>query len=75
MNIPEDTLNSCLEYCIDEYVRLIDHREILRLHWFQNFSAKELADEYNLSVTRINEIFRIGDKIILRAAKLSESKQ
>ena len=75
MTIPEDTLNSCLEYCIDEYVRLIDHREILRLHWFQNFSAKELSDKYNLSVTRINEIFRIGDKIILRAAKLSKSKE
>ena len=75
MKIPEDTLNSCVEYCLDEYVRLREHREILRDHGFEGMSTKELAQKYNLSDTRITEIFRIGDKIILRAAKLSESKQ
>lgn len=74
MKIPEDTLNSCIEYCLEEYVRLIKHRDILRDHWFYGLSTKELAAKYNLSEVRIKEIYKIGDKILLRADKLSASK-
>ena len=35
MKIPEDTMNSCINYCLDEYVRLKEHRAILRDHWFE----------------------------------------
>lgn len=44
MKIPEETLNSCINYCLDEYVRLTEHRSILRDHWFEGKSTKELAD-------------------------------
>ena len=74
MKIPEDTLNSCIEYCLDEYVRLVEHREILRDHWFMGMSTKELASKYKLSDTRIKEVFRIGDKILLRADEMSNPK-
>lgn len=74
MKIPEDTLNSCIEYCLDEYVRLVEHREILRDHWFHGMSTKELASKYNKSEVRIKEIFRIGDSVLLKADKLSKTK-
>lgn len=74
MKIPEDTLNACLYYCIEQYVRLENHRSILYDHWFKGLSTKELADKYHLSTTAISDIFRMGDKIILRAAKMSEAK-
>ena len=74
MKIPEDTLNSCINYCLDEYVRLTEHRAILRDHWFEGKSTKELADKYKKSETAIKDIFRTGDKILIRAAKMSETK-
>lgn len=74
MKIPEDTLNSCINYCLDEYVRLTEHRSILRDHWFEGKSTKELADKYKKSETAIKEVFRLGDRILLRAAKMSATK-
>ena len=74
MKIPEDTLNSCISYCLDEYVRLIEHRAILRDHWFEGKSTKELADKYKKSETAIKEVFRLGDRILLRTAKMSATK-
>ena len=74
MKIPEETLNSCINYCLDEYVRLTEHRAILRDHWFEGKSTKELADKYKKSETAIKDIFRAGDKILLKAAKMSETK-
>lgn len=53
MKIPEDTLNSCINYCLDEYARLTEHRAILRDHWFEGKSTKELADKYKKSETAI----------------------
>lgn len=74
MKIPEDTLNSCINHCLNEYVRLTEHRSILRDHWFEGLSIKELADKYKKSETAIKEVFRAGDKILLRAARMSEPK-
>ena len=74
MKIPEETLNSCINYCLDEYVRLTEHRAILRDHWFEGKSTKELADKYKKSETAIKEAFRLGDRILLRAAKMSATK-
>lgn len=74
MKIPEETLNSCINYCLNEYVRLTEHRSILRDHWFEGKSTKELSDKYKKSETAIKDIFRAGDKILLRAAKMSDPK-
>lgn len=71
MKIDENTLNSNIEYCIDEYVRLVEHREILRQKWFEGYTLKRLSEEHHLSDTAIKRIvYDIGDKIILRAAKM-----
>lgn len=66
-----DTLNSDIEYCIDEYVRLIEHREILREKWFQGKTIEEIAETHKLSVTRIKSIlYKQGDKVLLKASKM-----
>lgn len=71
MKIPEDTLNSNINYCIDEYVRLIEHRQILREKWFEGITIEELASRHKLSETRIKEIlYKQGDKILIRASKM-----
>ena len=68
--IPEETLNSNIEYCIDEYVRNVQHREMLRDKWFYGLSLEEIAQKYDISVTTTKKvIYDIGDKILLRAAK------
>ena len=67
--IPKNTLNSSIEYCIDEYVRLYRNREILRDRWFRGLSLEEIADKHNLSVSFVKDIiYSIGDEILLRAA-------
>lgn len=73
MKIAEDILNSNIEYCIDEYVRLIEHRDILRDKWFSGYSLEALAAKYNKSPTAIKDIvYGKGDKILLRAAKMKD---
>lgn len=71
MKIDEETLNSSINYCIDEYVRLEEERAILRERWFKGMSIKELADAHKKSETCIKELFRTtGAKILLRASKI-----
>ena len=71
MKIDENTLNSNIEYCINEYVRLVEHREILRQKWFYGYTLEKLADEHHLSLTAIkNIVYGTGDKILLRAANM-----
>ena len=66
--INENTLNSAIEYCIDEYVRLYRDREILREKWFAGLSFQEIAEKHHLSETYVKDIvYKIGDKILLRA--------
>jgi len=71
-SLPIDVKNSDIEYCINEYVRPIEHREILYKHWFNRASIEELARDYNLSETSIKKIlYGIGDKVLLKAIKMS----
>ena len=71
MKIADDLLNSNIEYCIDEYVRLYEHRDILREKWFYGKTFEQIAAEHKLSVTAVkNVIYDQGDKILLRAAKM-----
>lgn len=75
-DIPDDTLNSRLEYCIDEYVRKRTHRDILRDKWFGDYSLEEIAERHKMSVTNVkNVLYTTGDKIILRAYKMSVDLQ
>lgn len=70
-DIPEETLNKNIEYCIDQYVRLIKHREMLRDKWFIGLTISQVAEKYDLSDTATKEvIYGIGDKILLRASKM-----
>ena len=75
MKIDADTLNSNIEYCIDEYVRIYEHRDILREKWFEGFSITEIAEKHNLSETSVkNILYDQGDNILIRASKMNSSK-
>lgn len=68
--IPEDVKNSDLEYCIDEYVRKLEHRDMLRERWFHGLTIEEIAEKHNVSTTVAKEIiWGVGDKILARANK------
>ena len=70
--IPKDTLNSRLEFCISEYVRKYAHREILREKWFEDMTLEEIAEKHKMSVTNVKRIlYTVGDEIIVRAHELS----
>lgn len=70
-SIPEDVLNSNIEYCINEYVRLVKHRDMLRDKWFHGLSIEEIANKYHFFVTATKDIlYGVGDKVLLRAAKM-----
>lgn len=69
--IDDSVKNSDIEYCINEYVRPIEHREILRKHWFERATISDLAAEFNLSDTAVKKIiYGTGDKILLKASKM-----
>jgi hypothetical protein len=68
--IDSNTRNSDIEYCISEYVRKREHREILREKWFEGLTFEELAAKHHLSVTVIKDIvYGIGDPILIKASK------
>lgn len=70
-SISDDIKNSNIEYCIDEYVRLVEHRQILRERWFEGKSIEQLAEIHNVSDTYIKKIiYGTGDKILLRASEM-----
>jgi hypothetical protein len=72
VKIDDDILNSKIEYCIDEYVRLVEHRDMLREFWFLGLTIAQISAKHNKSETRVkNVLYDIGDKILLRADKLS----
>ena len=71
MKIPEDVLNSNIEFCINEFVRPYEHREMLRERWFGAKTLEEIAELHNLSVTQVkNIIYTVGDKILVRASNM-----
>lgn len=70
-NIDKDILNSNIEYCINEYVRLYEERDILREKWFKGMTIEQIAAEHNKSETMIKQVlYGIGDEILLRASKM-----
>lgn len=72
MKINENILNSNIEYCINEYVRLEEHRDILREKWFMGYTLEALALKYHKSTTAIKKIiYGTGDKILIKASKMS----
>jgi hypothetical protein len=69
--IDEDIKNSHIEYCIDEYVRNIEHRRILKEKWFEGKTLGELSADHNISESSVKDIiYGIGDKILLKAAEI-----
>ena len=71
-SIDENIINTNIEYCIDEYVRLYEDRDILRAKWFKGYSFKQLAAEYKKTDSAVKKIiYGIGDKILIRASKMS----
>lgn len=69
--IPESVTNSNIRYCIDEYVRLDAHKEMLCDKWFKGMTLEQIAEKYCISGTQTkNIIYGIGDKILLKAAKM-----
>jgi len=70
-DIPAETLNSNIEYCINEYVRLIDHREMLRDKWFRGLTFEKIASNHGVTTQTVkNVIYGIGDDILIRASKM-----
>ena len=73
--IPEHIKNSELIFCIDEYVRNERDRKILKAKWFNGYTIEKLANEYELSETKIKSIvYDIGDEILLKACELNIEK-
>ena len=69
--VPDSVRNSDIEYCIDEYVRQTEYRDILREHWFHGATLEALAQDHDKSLTAIkNIIYNIGDKVLLKADKM-----
>ena len=73
--IDENISNSTLNYCIDEYVRIKVHRDMLREKWFEGKTLEEIAEIHGLSVTRTKQIiYDYGDKILKRALEMNKTK-
>lgn len=72
MKIGEDVRNSCIEHCISEYVRIEEHRLILREKWFGGCTLEELSERHSMSISAIKKVvYGTGDKILLRASRMS----
>ena len=70
-SIPEQVTNSTVEYCINEYVRLLRDRDMLRDHWFGGMSFMALAEKYDLSLPAVKGIiYSVGDGVLTRAGDL-----
>lgn len=69
--IPENVTNSNLNFCINEYVRLEKHRDMLRDKWFIGLTLEQIAEKYKISDTQTkNIIYGIGDRVLLKASKM-----
>jgi hypothetical protein len=69
--IPENVTNSTLNFCINEYVRLEKHRDMLRDKWFMGLTLEQIAEKYEISDTQTkNIIYNIGDRVLLKASKM-----
>lgn len=69
--IPENVTNTNINFCINEYVRIEKHKDMLRDKWFMGLTLEQIAEKYEISETQTkNIIYGIGDKILLKAAKM-----
>lgn len=75
-DIDDNITNSCINFCISEYVRLSEHQRILRDKWFEGLSFEELSAKYHLSVNRIKKIvWGVGDAVLIKAQKMTKNKK
>lgn len=71
MKVGDDVPNSLIERCISEYVRLEEHRQILREKWFGGMTLEELAGAHSLSLSAVKKVvYGTGDKVLLRAERM-----
>lgn len=69
--IPENVTNTNINFCINEYVRIEKHKDMLRDKWFMGLTLEQIAVKYEISETQTkNIIYGIGDKVLLKAAKM-----
>ena len=69
--IPDNVTNTNLNFCINEYVRIEKHKDMLRDKWFMGLTLEQIAEKYEISETQTkNIIYGIGDKVLLKAAKM-----
>ena len=69
--IPDNVTNTKLNFCINEYVRIEKHKDMLRDKWFMGLTLEQIAEKYDISETQTkNIIYGIGDKVLLKAAKM-----
>lgn len=69
--IPPKTLNTNINYCIDEYVRLYEHRDMLREFWFCGLTIEQIAEKHKIGVTTAKDVlYGIGDDILLMASEM-----
>ena len=74
--IPKETYNSDLSYCINEFVRNVEHRKMLRDWWFHGETLEGLAGKYHISLTSVKQIiYEEGDPIILKATQKSNKRK
>ena len=73
--IPPNTLNAELEYCIDQYVRKPEERQMLRDWWFGDYTIEGLAKKYFISTTSVKKIlYKKGDPVLIAAVKRSSNE-
>lgn len=71
--IDPNILNRNIEFCIDEYVRIYEHRDMLREKWFEGMSIDEIAAKHHISATATKDvIYGEGDPVLLRAGKIKK---
>lgn len=69
-SIPDEIRNSSLQICINEYVRNIAHRNMLRDKWFNGMSIDAIAEKYDITATTVKRIiYDEGDRVLLLAAR------
>lgn len=70
MKIDDNIRNSDIESCIDEYVRLIEHRQMLREKWFEGLTYEQIAERHQLSVASVKKIvYEQGDRVLFKVSK------
>lgn len=75
-DIPDETYNSDILFCVDEFVREVEHREMLKDWWFHGYTLEGLGDKYHKSLTSVKDIiYGTGDKILLRASERSRKRE